>query len=235
VSTPALLPRPDRERFETQFHPRPIPTAIPTFSSATSTLENGHQHWRISPPCCSPRCRPSPPTTCSGSAAPAAGCNALVAPIRHRHPPRPLLLSAEAGGDAARPRQPTGCYPMRRHPAGGQLLAFHPGRLGAERHRCPRPCLASSNPPSMRGREGGQRRTSRPPPLHLLQLGQAHQASCWSAFCSSSPTSWLTPPNRRAAAIHSLPGEAPLERSHAQRADPAAFENLIARAQTSWR
>jgi len=159
--------------------------------------------------------------------------NALVAPSS-RHPHDLLLLREPS---ELRRVSPPGCYSPSLPPScGAKLLAFTLDPGCSSGHRCPGPASPSSNPPSMRFEKAANADFQTPsltnPLKNMAAVCQAHQASCWSAFCSSFPPrggktpkgGGLTPPNRSCSASFAPRRKSAVERSLRQRTDQP-FEN----------
>jgi len=160
-------------------HPRPIPAAIPTFSSATSTLEDwAFKHWPISHRAASPRMPPrATPNYRTRIAAPGRRSMAIrpgQAPSV-TGTPHDLLLpfrGATERFDCAAASATGLCYLDMLPPQSSRaraLLAFTLDSLGVQSGQSmPRPCLARlKTRPRCGPRRRGTQGLSRTLPLHL--------------------------------------------------------------------
>jgi len=200
---------------------------------APSTLEMGNQHWRSLPPCCSPRCDPEPADYLQRTGRAAAGMAMPLSAPSSPAPPRPQLLRG-AGGVAARAavRRP-GCLISMNCPLipAAQLLAFTLDRWVQTGIECPGPVAAQ---PASSAVERRATQDSRHLPLTPGCSGARPSGRFVGAlFCSSSPTSWLTPTQPGACSASFAPREAPLSAPYAR--ERSALEELIAGATSALR
>jgi len=208
LSTPACWPgrsRAPRKPSSSAANTRSDPNLL----SATSTWRWAIKHWRSSPPCCSPRCRPS---------------RQLLQRNRPRRPPgwqcpgRPTIVPGTPNGPltffASRrrccaPRQAhRGCYPRAAaNPAAASLLAFTLDRAGCRSGIDAQGLLASSNPPSdaVRRRRATQDFQTNFPYTWLR--GASPSGRVVGALLQLLPRPVAdSHPNRKLQRMHSLPG-----------------------------